>query len=57
MYLYQVLPPGVPRQDDELEDAIIIQGASVLQDRPRTRGRAAHLPARASMSAVSPEGV
>ena len=29
MYVYGLLPPGVPRQEDELEDAIIIQGASL----------------------------
>ena len=27
MYIYGLLPPGVPRGEDELEDAIIIDGA------------------------------
>jgi hypothetical protein len=26
MYIYSLMPPGVPRGEDELEDAIIIDG-------------------------------
>ena len=36
MYIYSLMPPGVPRQEDELEDAIIIQGASLSP--PRASG-------------------